>query len=124
MTHFRQTSFVRHKDNKALKTEIARQFRKEPTPSEEQVWSMLRNRQVLGLKWRRQKVINGFVADFYCAEHHIVLEIDGTIHDCEDTKMYDRAREQIFAEIGITTIRIKNSECNINFITESIKKHL
>ena len=72
------------KDNKHRQTspEItfrARELRKDMTPAEKMLWARLRNRQLSDLKFRRQHPIGPFVADFYCARHSLVVEIDGEI---------------------------------------------
>jgi hypothetical protein len=54
----------------------SRRFRRSPTESENKAWSILRDRQVLGLKFRRQHVIDGFIVDFYCAEKRLILETE------------------------------------------------
>jgi very-short-patch-repair endonuclease len=61
------------------KGDRARAFRKCPAASEACAWNILRDRGVLGLKFRRQHVIDGYVVDFFCVEHRLVLEIDGHI---------------------------------------------
>src|ERR1700679_3510922 len=65
----------------ARKLALARRFRREPTPAEAAAWQLLRGRRILGLKFRRQHVIAGFIVDFYCASLRLVLELDGGIHD-------------------------------------------
>ena len=82
---------------------------------------MLRNRQIKNLKWRRQQVINGFIADFYCAELNVVLEIDGSIHDSIEVKEYDEYRTSVFASRGIKTFRLKNEDCDKQHLTELIE---
>ena len=103
------------------KLELARQFRKNPTESEDVVWQMLRNRQIKNLKWRRQQVIDGFIADFYCAELNVVLEIDGSIHDNEEVKEYDTYRASVFESKGIKTFRLRNEDCDKQHLTELIE---
>ena len=103
------------------KLELARQFRKNPTESEDVVWQMLRNRQIKNLKWRRQQVIDGFIADFYCAELNVVLEIDGPIHDNEEVKEYDEYRTSVFASKGIKIFRLKNEDCDRKHLIELIE---
>lgn len=103
------------------KLELARQFRKNPTESEDAVWQMLRNRQIKNLKWRRQQVIEGFIADFYCAELNVVLEIDGSVHDSEDAKEYDEYRTSVFTSKGIRTFRLRNEDCDRQHLIELIE---
>ena len=61
----------------ARKLARARSFRPQPTPEEATAWSLLRGRRLLGLKFRRQQVIAGFIVDFYCASRRLALELDG-----------------------------------------------
>ena len=93
-----------------MKLARARDLRKASTEAEKRVWEILRNRQVLGLKFRRQKVIYGFIADFYCAEHALVIEVDGPIHEDEDLAKADFERTQALEHAGIRVLRIKNED--------------
>jgi very-short-patch-repair endonuclease len=102
------------------KLELAKYFRKNPTKSENIVWQMLRNRQINNLKWRRQQVIDGFIADFYCSELNTVLEIDGTVHDSEEEKEYDEIRTAVFDSKGIKTYRLRNEDCDLQHLTPLI----
>lgn len=102
------------------KLELARHYRKNPTESEDAVWQMLRNRQIRNLKWRRQQVIDGFIADFYCAELNVVLEIDGSVHNNEKVKEYDEYRTSVFEARGIKVFRLKNEDCDKQHLTELI----
>ena len=56
---------------------IARRLRRDMTDAERELWSRLRDRQMRGLKFRRQMPIEGFVADFACVEARLVIEVDG-----------------------------------------------
>ena len=118
----RPYSVVRNQQINPKKLELARRFRKNPTKSEDAVWQMLRNRQIKNLKWRRQQVIDGFIADFYCAELNVVLEIDGSVHDNEEVKEYDEFRTSVFASRGIRTFRLKNEDCDRQHLTELIEQ--
>lgn len=112
---------IRNQKINPKKLEITRQFRKNPTESEDAVWQMLRNRQIKNLKWRRQQVIDGFIADFYCAELNVVLEIDGSIHENEEVKEYDEYRTSVFESRGIKVFRLKNEDCDKQHLTELIE---
>lgn len=107
---------------KQVKKEFARTLRKTQTDTESKVWSVLRNRQCLGLKFRRQHVIEGFVADFYCDELKLVVEVDGGIHNKQ--KEYDVIRQQMLEEKGIKVLRLRNEEIekDINTIIKRINK--
>ena len=91
-----------------LKKLFARQLRKDPTQQEEKVWRYLKNKKVLGLKFRRQHVIEGFVVDFFCRELNLAIEVDGKIHDRQ--KEYDLARQRIIESKDVRFIRISNED--------------
>jgi very-short-patch-repair endonuclease len=91
----------------ARKLALARRFRREPTPAEAAAWRLLRGRKILGLKFRRQHVIAGFIVDFYCASLRLVLELDGGIHDDPVQAEYDLIRTQILSTLAIDVLRIR-----------------
>ena len=104
-----------------VKLDLAKYYRKHATEYEEVVWQMVRNRQIGNLKWRRQQVIDGFIADFYCAELNVVLEIDGPIHERVEVKEYDAYRTSVFEEKGIKTFRLRNEDCDEQHLKELIE---
>lgn len=88
------------------KRQFARQLRHEMTPQEAKVWEAVRGRRLGGFKFRRQQVIDGFIADFYCAEVGVVIELDGAVHD--DQAEYDANRDRVLTERRLTVIRVRN----------------
>ncbi len=84
--------------------EVARVFRKEPTPSEDILWQALRNRQVDGRKFRRQQPIGAFVLDFFCAEERLAVEVDGPIHASQ--READQMRQELIESLGVRFVRI------------------
>ena len=88
------------------KRQFARHLRHEMTPQEAKVWQAVRGRRLGGFKFRRQQVIDGFIADFYCAEVGVVIELDGPVHD--DQAEYDANRDRVIAERRITVVRVRN----------------
>ena len=90
--------------------EVARKLRSEQTPTEKKLWDALKNRQLNGLKFRRQHPIGGYVVDFYCPEKKLVIEIDGEIHNDPDRKDYDWVREQELTSQGVKIIRFTTKE--------------
>lgn len=68
----------------------------------------------MGLKFRRQHVIEGFVVDFYCYEHRLAIEVDGGIHEKRMKKEYDGLRQAEIESKGIRFIRITNKEIEEN----------
>lgn len=85
-----------------------RELRHNPTPAERVLWSRLRNRQLDGLAFRRQMAIDAFIADFYCPEARLVLELDGPIHDAPTD--HDDARTEALRARGLTVLRITNDD--------------
>lgn len=85
--------------------EIARQFRKEPTPSEAILWQALRGKKLDGLKFRRQQPIGPFIVDFYNSKYRLVIEVDGRIHDRQVDA--DRARQEMLEILGLNILRLK-----------------
>ena len=51
-----------------------------------------------------------FILDFYCHESKLAIELDGSIHNSEDQKLYDRERDEMIQELGIKVVRFKNEE--------------
>ncbi len=84
----------------------ARELREKQTPAEEILWQCLRSRRLEGIKFRRQHNIGQFIADFYCHEARLVIELDGRIHD--DQKEHDEDRDLWMQSNGFTVLRFKN----------------
>jgi very-short-patch-repair endonuclease len=91
------------------------------TPAEAKVWKAVRNSR-LGFKIRRQHPIFRFIADFYCAQSKLVIEIDGDIHTEPDRKEYDAERTRWLEGLGYRVIRFQNNEIheNINGVLKTI----
>ena len=87
----------------------AREQRKNMTPAEKRLWGRIRGK-VLGVKFRRQHPINRFIADFYCHEARLVVEIDGGYHDDQDQWAHDQGRTRELEELGIRVVRFTNEE--------------
>lgn len=85
-------------------TEIARNFRKAPTQSEDILWQAIRNLQLDGRKFRRQQPVGAFVLDFYCANERLAVEVDGKIHETQQEA--DRLRQELIEELGIRFVRV------------------
>ncbi len=83
---------------------MARDFRKEPTPSEMILWEAIRDRQLDGRKFRRQKPIGAFIVDFYCAAEKLIVEVDGLIHLSQ--QQVDLERQEIIESLGLRFVRI------------------
>ncbi len=115
-----------------LARQLSRELRKNPTPAESKLWSKLKNRQFLNLRFLRQHPIyyqydnqrNFFIADFYCHQLKIIIEIDGRIHDQQ--KDYDVVRTELLKFKNMAVIRFRNEEIlqNIENVQEILKKFI
>ena len=86
------------------------------TSTEGIVWSRIRNRRT-DYKFRRQYSIGKYVADFYCPEIKLVVEIDGGQHFEDESIEYDQARTKYFNDLGITVARYTNADVKRNLIS-------
>ena len=94
--------------NKTL-TQKARENRKNPTPAEKKLWyEVLGNKGLDNLKFTRQKPLDKYIVDFYCAELMIAIEIDGDTH--ADQEQYDKRRTENLNKYGVEVIRYTNAE--------------
>jgi very-short-patch-repair endonuclease len=84
--------------------------RRSATPAEAALWGALRGRQLAGAKFRRQHPRGRFILDFYCAEAHLVIEVDGGVHDEPDQAAYDRVRTEHLVAGGLRVMRVTNRE--------------
>src|SRR5215510_2302769 len=85
-------------------------LRAEPTPAERTMWKILRDRRLDGIKFRRQKPIRIYVADFYCPELKLVVELDGEVHTDPRQAVHDENRDSYLRSIGCTILRFPNRE--------------
>lgn len=82
------------------------EMRRQMTPAEATLWQRLRRSQLRGLHFRRQQVIDGFIADFYCHAAGLILEMDGAVH--AEQRESDAERDAILTARGLRVLRIPN----------------
>jgi len=99
-----------HFGSKGKDFENAKNLRKTMTEAETVLWNALRNGRLEGYKFRRQHPIKRFIADFYCHEARLVVEVDGEIHNEIYEMEYDEGRTYELSEYNIRVIRFTNSE--------------
>ena len=104
----------------------AKYLRQNLTEAEETLWKFLRNRNQLRFKFRRQHPLGSFVADFYCHESRLVVELDGGHHNLSDQQAYDKWRTEELAQMGISVVRFTNEQVENNLlgVLEEIRSHL
>jgi very-short-patch-repair endonuclease len=90
----------------------ARNLREMQTSAETKLWTILRNRQLDGYKFRRQKPIGRFIADFFCDDAKLVIEIDGDTHAGREG--YDINRTKWLENEGYQVIRFTNDDILTN----------
>ena len=88
--------------------ERARGLRRNPTEPETQLWAKLRNRQLDGIKFRRQVWLAGYIVDFYAAEVRLVIEVDGDDHAVREAA--DQHRTSVLEQEGFRVVRFGNSD--------------
>ena len=91
------------------KKRMASYMKRHMTWPEKFLWKELRDRR-LGVKFDKQVVLIGFIADFYCAEKKIVVEADGPTHDTPEGRVNDKVRDLRMKEVGIKTLRFSASD--------------
>src|SRR5436305_12452395 len=106
----------------AQKRALAAKLRRSSTPMERHAWSLLRDRGILGFKFRRQHVLRGFIVDFYCAAKRLVLELEGDAHDEPDQRAYDAARAEVLEAAGVRVGRVRNGDVTVA-VLEATGRH-
>jgi very-short-patch-repair endonuclease len=110
--------------------QFARELRRNMTPGEKILWRKLKGKKINGVRIRRQHPIEYYIADFYCHEARMVIEVDGPIHNTLERKLYDLNRNAEMERLGIKVIRFSDHEVKNNtkkvvfMITEEINKRL
>jgi len=95
------------------------QLRKESTPAERKLWSLIRNDQ-LDVNFRRQHAIGNFIPDFVCIEKKLIIELDGGQH--LDQEEYDKERTKYLESQGYKVVRFWNNDVmkNIDNVVKEI----
>ena len=81
-------------------------LRNNMTESEKVLWNVLHDRKIFSMKFRRQHPIDIYIADFYCHDLNLIIELDGKIHNKQ--KEYDSIRDNKLSEKGLRVLRIEN----------------
>lgn len=104
--------------------EAARGLRKNQTEAEKMLWDRLRYRQLDDCKFRRQRPVGRFVADFICLERKLIVELDGEHHAGQSERDYER--DHWLKESGYRVLRFWNREIteDIEGVLDKIRKGL
>jgi len=98
------------KSNKQKLLKYSRELRSNMTDSEIILWKYLRRKQLLDIKFTRQKPLGNYIADFYAAKVDLVIEIDGAQHFSGDGISYDRKRDEVLENLNIKVLRFTNMD--------------
>ena len=88
----------------------AHKMRRQPTEVEKRLWRCLSGAKLGGHKFRRQAILGRYIADFFCPQKNLLVEIDGDTHDAEA----DAIRDLAMAERGIRVVRVMNEDVLTN----------
>ncbi|MGX5699836.1 endonuclease domain-containing protein [Acinetobacter kookii] len=107
--------------NKNLK-QASRDLRNNMTEAEKLLWSKLRDKQILGLQFYRQKPILNYIVDFYCPAANLVIECDGSQHYTEEGLEADQVRDEALAQLELRVLRFDNGQVmgQIDVVVEQI----
>jgi len=94
--------------SKGMLRDRARGMRKQPSQAERAIWDIVRDNR-LGFKFRRQRPISRYIADFACMEAKLIVEIDGASHDLADQIEYDAERTRILNALGWRVLRLRDT---------------
>jgi len=119
----KEPGLIRNQKVSSDKLKVSRRLRRDMTAAENEFWSIVRNRKLCGLKFRRQQVIDGFIVDFFCDEHGLIIEIDGGVHQNEEQYKYDKERDKVITLRNLRILRFSNDDVfnNKEMIVERIK---
>jgi very-short-patch-repair endonuclease len=101
-----------------------RALRQRATNAEKVLWDLLRARQFVGLKFRRQHSVGPYIVDFYCAASRVAVELDGGQHFTMEGQVYDERRSAYLASHGIRVLRFSNRELfeELNGVLELLRR--
>lgn len=102
---------------------VSRSLRKNQTPWEAKLWAHLRAGRFFNLKFKRQVRLGNYVVDFYCAQHRLVIELDGGQHNERKISLKDGEKQEYLGKEGFKVLRFWNHELqqNLGGVLEAIK---
>lgn len=117
---------MRGNNIKRKNIEKCKRLRRDQTEAEKKLWSILRDRQLDGVKFRRQFSINNYILDFYAPEYRVRIEADGSQHYEAQYVERDEVRKRELSRIGVDLLRFSDHEIltNISGVSEVIQETL
>ncbi len=103
-----------------------KKLRNQSTRAEKYLWMYIRNRQVEGVKFRRQHSYGPYIMDFYCPALRLCIEVDGAWHYTIEGMYKDQIRTEYLNNASIEVIRFENRDVlmHIEGVLEAIKRHV
>ena len=89
---------------------VARKLRRNETVAEKQLWRELRTLRSMGYHFRRQHPIDGYIVDFACLAHRVIIEVDGYQHGEETALQKDATRDAHLRWHGFAVVRFNNGD--------------
>ena len=104
----------------------SKKLRRELTLEESILWEKIRRNQILGVRFYRQKPLNGYIVDFYAPKINLVIELDVLQHSEKDNIEYDSIRTKILFAEGIVVKRFSNNQIrkNLDLVLKEIYQHI
>ncbi|AXV15959.1 endonuclease domain-containing protein [Neorhizobium sp. SOG26] len=99
-----------HYDVRDANRAHARRMRRTLTPAELKFWNAVRAHRLMGLSFRRQMPIAGYIVDFACPDHKLIIEIDGVGHSFDRRIRSDGERDRRLGSLGWRVVRYSNDE--------------
>jgi len=101
---------------------FSRELRNHMTQAERLLWYRLKNDQLQGLRFYRQKIIGNYIVDFYCHQAKVVIELDGGQHYLEDKQPKDEIRDKFLNDQGLRVLRFSNMDIlkNLDGVIQAI----
>ena len=108
--------------NSSLKP-LARNLRNNSTLAEILLWQQIKNKQLGGYDFHRQKPLGNYIVDFFCNELMLAIEIDGSSHNDDEVALRDVIRQQEIEAMGVRVIRFEDREVkrSVEEIVETIE---
>jgi len=100
----------------------AKELRRNMTPQERKLWYLFLRKYPV--KIYKQKIIDSFIVDFYCASAKLVIELDGSQHYTEQGRAYDAERSACLSRYGLKVLRFSNADVDLRFNEVCEKIHM
>ena len=106
--------------------QFSRDLRKKSTIGEVRLWEYLRRNQMMGYTFNRQKPLDRYIVDFYCAKLKLVIEVDGDYHAEKDQIATDDIRQEFLEKYSLNFLRFTETECvkEIDAVLLSIERYI